>query len=377
MNSLPITNISFVLFLIVFLSGLFICNSVSNSVPSTRHWIKWINNITELHQLAMKCLKDSKSPYGFVPLSLKSEEERQQEYQRMLNITQYYRSFTVRRWSHYRGPFIEDVWISRFCCNKPLSTFGPYIPVFITWFNIFKRDKNNYLNHLENITSFFKPDFLYITVSANDLGIEGVYKHYVHKLPPNLLIISASGRGHIPCLMHLADIEPVTMLKQKYQITFAGKLTRWQRKRIVNESKALLGNAFYSNRTSEWIDRYRESLLIMAPRGYARGCFRSAEIWQLGMVPVFIFDDYPWVPYLNSAFPWKHTGFVYLKKDIPEMAKMVLSIDKKKVDFMREIILRYRNTHFTMAATMNQIEMFFKYGYDMSDLRCNLFLPTS
>lgn len=377
MNSLPFSTYYFSLYIIIFFIGLLISHLFSYRFPENNYSIKWINNITELHEMVMKCMKDAKSPYGFKYLKLHTQKERIAEYQRILNVTSYYRSWPPKRWSHYRGPWIEDAWISYFCCEKPLSTFGPFIPLFITWFNIFKRDKPNYQTHLQNILKLLKKDFVYITVSSNDLGVEGLYKGHSTPLPKNLFIISASGKGHIPCLMHLEDIYPVSFLPQKYSIAFAGKLTRWQRKRIVNESKHYLGNNLYSNRTSDWLLRYRQSALIMSPRGYARGCFRTAEILQLGMIPVMIFDDYPWVPYINSSFPWKDVGFVYLRKEIPQMAKMVKEISQKRIKYMRSVILKYRNSHFTLNATLNQIEMFMKYGFAMSDLRCTQFYKQS
>lgn len=377
MKTLPFSSYDLTFYAIIFFIGLLISNYFSCKFPENKHWTKWINNITELHEMVMKCMKDAKSPYGFKYIKLHSKEERIAEYKRILNVTSYYRSWPPKRWSHYRGPWIEDAWISHFCCESDISRFGPFIPLFITWFNIFKRDKNNYQTHLQKILSFLRKDFVYITVSSNDLGIEGLYKRYSTPLPQNLFVISASGKGHVPCLMHLQDIYPVSFLPQKYSIVFAGKLTRWQRKRIVNESTHYLGKIFYSNRTSDWLLKYRQSGLIMSPRGYARGCFRTAEILQLGMIPVMIFDDYPWVPYMNSSFPWKDVGFIYLRKEIPQMAKMVKEISQKRINFMRSVILKYRNSHFTLNATLNQIDMFMKYGFAMSDLRCTQFYNQS
>ncbi|KAK8878490.1 hypothetical protein M9Y10_005265 [Tritrichomonas musculus] len=377
MKSLPFNTYHLFFYIVIYFVGLFFSHIFSRTFQENSHWIKWINNITELHEMVMKCMKDADSPYGFKYLKLHSEKERITEYHRILNATAYYRTWPPKRWSHYRGPWIEDSWISYFCCERPISAFGPFIPLFITWFNIFKRDKPNYQTHLKKILKELKKDFVYITVSSNDLGVEGLYKGHSTPLPQNLFVISASGKGHVPCLMHLKDIYPVSFLPQKYAMAFAGKLTRWQRKRILNESKTLLGNLLYSNRTSDWLLRYRQSGLIMSPRGYARGCFRTAEIFQLGMVPVMIFDDFPWVPYWNSSFPWKDVGFVYLRKEIPQMAKMVKEISQKRIKFMRSVILKYRNSHFTLNATLKQIEMFMKYGFAMSDLRCTQFYKQS
>jgi hypothetical protein len=48
----------------------------------------------------------------------------------------------------------------------------------------------------------------------------------------------------------------------------------------------------------------------LAPRGYGRSSFRFAEIIQMNRVPVFVYDDYPWVPYNGSAISAETFGFV-------------------------------------------------------------------
>ncbi|OHT04941.1 hypothetical protein TRFO_27443 [Tritrichomonas foetus] len=363
----------FLVFIILYGSCMLFGYIISFFTPQQNYSLNWINNINGLHSLAMKCMKDADSPYGFKNITLHSREKRIAEYHRILKISKFYREWKPKKWIHYNGPFIEDAWIQKFCCEEPIETFGPFIPLFIAWFNIFKRDRANYQKHLKNITNMLNPEFLYITVSANDLGLEGIKIGANVPIPPNLFIISASGKGHVPCLMHLADLSPVEILPQKHPIVFIGKLIRWQRKRILEDSHQYLGHHLFSNRTENWLHEYQQSGLIMSPRGYARGCFRTAEILQLGMVPVLIFDDFPWVPYVGSAFPWKDVGFVYLRAEIPKMAEMVRNISQERLKFMRSVIRKYRDSHFTLNGTLYQIEMFMKYGFAMSDLRCDKF----
>lgn len=44
--------------------------------------------------------------------------------------------------------------------------------------------------------------------------------------------------------------------------------------------------------------RYRSlTIFNLAPRGFGRASFRLAEIIQIGRIPVYLYDDYPWIPY--------------------------------------------------------------------------------
>lgn len=331
-----------------------------------------------LHDLGLKCLNESNSPYGYHDIPYHSPRERNEEYQRLLKLTKEARKYPTHSWLGYHGPWIEDVWISTFCCDKSITEFGPYIPVFVPWVNIYKKDKHNYQALIEPYLKMLKPDFLYITVAHSDYGIEGVVSTF-DAVPPNLLIISPAGKGHIPIFLHTAEQPLVDPLPRNNSIIFIGRFVRPKRIRIVSQFQRYFRNniSVFTKKVEDWQTLYRSHDLVLSPRGNARGCFRTTEILQMGLIPILAFDDYIWVPYRNSSFPWKDIGFYLLSKDVKQFVDVVNKLTPERIKFMRETIRKYRDTHLTMNATINQIRLFMQYGYEKSDLRCDRYYPTN
>lgn len=332
----------------------------------------------KLHKLGLACLNNSNSPYGYHDVPFHSIEERFEEYQRILKLTTEARKYPTHSWLGYDGPWIEDVWISTFCCNKSILEFGPYIPVFVPWLNIYKKDKHHYQELVEPYFKMLKPDFLYITIAHSDYGIEGNTTIW-NAVPPNLLIISPSGKGHIPIFLHTAEQPLVEPLPKNNTILFIGRFKRHKRIKIVKTFKKYFKNniSVFTQKITDWVTLYRSFDLILSPRGNARGCFRTTEILQMGLIPILAFDDYIWVPYLNSSFPWKDIGFYLLSKDVKKFVNVVNKLTPERIKFMRKTIRKYRESHFTMNGTINQIRMFMKDGYEKSDLRCDKYYPTN
>ena len=77
--------------------------------------------------------------------------------------------------NHCSGPWIENQWISTFCCDKPLSVFGPFIPLFIQWVDIGSLSSQLYQHLHQILKSTLRPDVLYISVSQHDQGISAAF----------------------------------------------------------------------------------------------------------------------------------------------------------------------------------------------------------
>ena len=43
------------------------------------------------------------------------------------------------------------------------------------------------------------------------------------------------------------------------------------------------------------------TMLNLAPMGMGRASFRLAEIIQLGRIPVYLYEDFPWCPYAGTG----------------------------------------------------------------------------
>jgi hypothetical protein len=299
----------------------------------------------------------------------------------MRNITRHYHNHAQHIWLGYAGPWLEDLWISQFA-NRSIDDFGPFVPVFVPWVNIYRahnvsRSPIGYPTVVRPIFRALRPDFLYVTVNMSDYGLEGM-RVPNPDIPPNLLIISASGRGHIPILLHFKPQQPVGPLQRKNTMIFLGKTKRGGRVRIIKTYQHVFGpHLTVAKKVRDWVKAYRQHAVVLSVRGNARGAFRTAEVLQLGLIPVIAFENREWVPYLNSSLPWDDIGFHTVNSEVAALAPKIIALTEERLHFMRQTIRKYRDSHFTIEGTMNQIRLFLKCGYAKSDLRCDTFYPTT
>ena len=76
----------------------------------------------------------------------------------------------------YSGPWIEDSWVQRFCCDANESTQarfgGALVPIFVQWVDLFVKSGYRTPPELwDTLSRVLRPDVLYVTVSQNDQGI--------------------------------------------------------------------------------------------------------------------------------------------------------------------------------------------------------------
>ena len=298
---------------------------------------------------------------------------RQEHFEYIKNQTKKYLRYPTHCWAKYCGSWMEDAWIDNFY-DLDLSYFGPYLPLLVPGLNIWKRGPSRYVSIVNQIFELLDPNYLYITVSSFDFGIEGEKGVTRAKVPPNLLIIQSGGRGHVPIPL-LKQVENVKELSPvKYETSFIGYFAYPNRREIRDKVKKLMkeGEYFFSNREPDWDIINRQTKVILSPRGFARGCVRTYEMLQQGYVVAPIFDDYIWMPYMNSGVPWDDMAIIGKNDDMENIVKKIKSIDEKKRQKMRETIIKYRHL-FTYEGVMEQIALFMHgQGY----LRCDTYHHT-
>ena len=80
------------------------------------------------------------------------------------------------------------------------------------------------------------------------------------------------------------------------------------RKKIAKEKQEKQGKSMLSRpwkfthyEGKQWRDIVKSTRFNLAPRGYGRSSFRQGELIQMGVVPVYIWDDFEWLPCVFSA----------------------------------------------------------------------------
>jgi|GEM_PF-6698298 len=108
----------------------------------------------------------------------------------------------------------------------------------------------------------------------------------------------------------------------------------------------------------------------LCPRGYGRTSYHVAEAIQMGLVPVHLYTDTPWVPYHDTVYP--QLGYV------AELANLSSLLDHLKapasmaeLEAKEAAAMKYSQSHFSLAGVMTQVARFMlDPGGMQSDLRC-------
>ena len=342
---------------------------------------------TAVVRVAQRCLLNSPHLPTPAPKLLENEyrppSDLEQHYKEMLELTIPLRHGPVKDYVGYCGPWIEDLWIERFCCDRPLSDFGGLVPLFLQW------NDNANLAHYNNFDtpefqrffSHLRQDVLYVTVSQSDNGIN----HIVPDTFPfpnqtwNILVFSAGGFGHIPIPLLMGEL-PVEHLASsfKYTISFTGTAHAFSKVRtetiaVATQVSKNNGISFTHYSGPRWKDINRKTALNLAPRGFGRTSFHLYELIQMGFIPVHIYDDHEWLPYRGTPAFLKEFGWsvkiTEYREWLEQISRIVMSGGNLDLDEKRRRLLRYRKSHYTYEGVLNHIEHFLRSD-GLSDLSC-------
>jgi len=125
------------------------------------------------------------------------------------------------RAAEFEGPWIENAWASHFGplmydAKKPGEApsclrdfFGPFVPILLPWVDRWFLNVKKYPpGLLATLKKHLRKDVLYITLSQNDVGLEGVFD--LRREYPNILVLSAGGYGHVAVPLLKQDELPLS-----------------------------------------------------------------------------------------------------------------------------------------------------------------------
>eukprot|EP00457_Paulinella_chromatophora_P006182 gb/GEZN01006200.1/.p1 GENE.gb/GEZN01006200.1/~~gb/GEZN01006200.1/.p1 ORF type:complete len:424 (+),score=35.98 gb/GEZN01006200.1/:100-1371(+) len=308
----------------------------------------------------------------------------EEHYQELLVSTAHFRDLPLRpSHSSQSDPVIENHWISTFCCEEPRGRFGPYIPLFIQWSDIETSRKSWWLvpKLAQFLTSNLRRNVPYITVSQSPHGLLNFTRNLSNF--PNLLILSAGGVGDaaLPLYPHALVMDPVRRLPNAellYDIAFVGsmesKLSRCLQ-HLVTTSSTNLSSYFGPANKARKIMKVSRFILVLP--GMGRSSYRIAETIQMGLLPIFVYTDSPWLPYTGWASFEKFGFAVKGQSGFSRLLPVLANMSQQEYSFRRAQVLKVKELY-TFAGVMKQIRKFLRSGYRESLLRCSdrLLSPT-
>jgi len=314
----------------------------------------------------------------------------------------------------YAGPWIENRWISHFeslyddsngnttnnhstdnDCYCLTDIFDPFVPLLLPWVDHWVRNSMRYPpGFLDALTSVLRPTVPYITVSQNDEGITGYHEFNMTEYP-NILVLSAGGYGHVPIPLFKQEEKTATTKtstqNRKFSFSYVGSLQHSPRHlretmhaQLSNLTSTIKVNTsttlnFYKYYYGErWRKVMQESKFSLVPRGYGRTAYHLMETLQMGLIPLYVYSDVPWIPYVNL---YKDLGFMVSYRGGRSVGLVALvqelhGLSMEHVQKREERIRSYLKSHFTVSGVLSQLQNFMLGTNQNNDLVCQR-LPRS
>ena len=294
------------------------------------------------------CLDLSPSPCGpwpDLPHTPPPLAELELHAREVFNATADLRSLPMHSYAGYEGPWLENLFIARAAELADFSSrWYPLVPILAQWTDACcgapQPLAREHLRRLFNSASTpLRRDVMYVTLVQHDAGTPDVGS-FKDCLPyRNVLVLSAGGWGSAPVPLLKGRIAPAApsaryphvedwlRRPRRHVLSFIGRtVTSPTRKEMVDSLRAsTLPPEFVhiGENWADWTAPAADTVFALAPRGFGRTSFRLAELIQLGVLPFYVYDDRPWLPYAAARPPqWgaEGLGWVARAADLSEWA---------------------------------------------------------
>ena len=213
------------------------------------------------------------------------------------------------------GLYLEEYFLRKIT-SENLLLKRKYIPALWTNFQIegwFEHKKHEMQIALNNWLRENPCEDGYFTIVQYDDGPK-------LNIPENTIVYGAcSGNIPIPLIYQdinntLVNIHKKSFSEKKILCSFIGNITS---NHIQPNVREIMKNVFEKNpkfvfyNSGGWtpsvnvdlqkifVNTTINSKFALAPRGYGRGSFRFFECFQLGTIPIYIWNDIEWLPFKN------------------------------------------------------------------------------
>lgn len=267
------------------------------------------------------------------------------------------------------GLYLEEYFFQKINIEN-IQLNRKYIPALWTNFQIehwFKNKKHEMQNELNKWISENPSQNGYFTLVQHDDGI-------MLNIPENTIVYgSCSGNIPIPLIYQdnnntLEIIPKKTFNDKNILCSFVGNITSNHilpnvRERMFNilennHNFTLINSGGWSpkvntNLQKTFIETTISSKFALAPRGYGRSSFRFFECFQLGTIPIYIWNDINWLPFQN-IINYDKLCIVIHVSNLHNLYSIISSITEKQYNNM---LIYYQEIRylFTLDGMSNQI----------------------
>ena len=272
-----------------------------------------------------------------------------------------------------KGLYLEEYFLKKIQDERP-NLKRKYIPMTWTNFQIapwFQSKKKKIQNKLDT----------WIKNNPSKNGYFIVVQHAdgpLLTIPENTTVYSgSSGDIPLPLIYQDSDNRLMNIPKKKFNeksilCSFVGNITydsRHQskqsnvRQEMFNKLSKykdieLINSGGWKSDVNEglqqlFINKTVDSKFSLAPRGYGRSSFRFFECFQLGTIPIYIWDDIEWLPFKKVIDYNRLCISIHVSK-IDDLHSMLLDINEEKYNNMLKYYQEIKHL-FELEGMSNQI----------------------
>ena len=265
--------------------------------------------------------------------------------------------------------------------------FGTFIPIFVPWnrwlIASFRHGRRYPHGLLTTLRASLRQDVQYITVAQDDEGLVGptYASGGFGDVLQNILVLSAGGYGHVPLPLLNQPEAPLENLSppsaRRFLLSYVGSrvhaphsMREWCI-RLMWASCALLGQECPHFHGDGWRHMMGQSRFSLCPRGYGRSSYHVAETIQLGLLPIHVYSDLPWIPYARL---FGNVGFVTSVFGLPRLIWRLAWLNDTELLAREARARELAASHFSLSGVATQVQAWLLD--ERSDLLCSLLPPT-
>mmetsp|Transcript_11713 Transcript_11713/g.27172 ORF Transcript_11713/g.27172 Transcript_11713/m.27172 type:complete len:163 (+) Transcript_11713:672-1160(+) len=119
--------------------------------------------------------------------------------------------------------------------------------------------------------------------------------------------------------------------------------------------KMIAQDNHYYYRGQNWRDVMTESKFSLCPRGFGRTSYHVMEALQMGLIPIQVYQDQPWLPYGDIM---QNISYSVTNEDLPGLIEQLSKMPDSEIAEIEDRIENMREDYFSFEGTLKQISNF-------------------
>lgn len=262
----------------------------------------------------------------------------------------------AHRYAGYGGPWFEEIFYN-FWVNDPGVTGAFYVPVF--WNYIYQhiqaveltpRRYRKTMSEMEEVKrrcdEIKQPCFTIIDYDHSPWDW--------HAFPKNVVVFASGGDGDVPIPL-LKGNRPYSNPPKSIRVSFMGRLDGASDHGGIRSAmhRALKDHAHFGF-GAEWESVMAKSVFTLCPRGLGRASFRFYEAMSVGSIPIYIWDDKPWLPFAD-VIDWNELIVGVPVVEVEKLPEKLCSLSETQIQRMQTRIKEVYHEYITPEAVFKEI----------------------